>query len=185
MAAIRVADASDAASVHDLVVALSRHLNAESQVRLTPAQLAADMAAERCWCFLAFGTSPSSERPSSERPIGFALGYGSYSTWEGHGLYLEDLYVEPSARGLGVGKELLLAVVQKARREGCRRLQWQALSNNISAMRWYTSDSVGASERVEAGGVRWVNFIMRTAGMEAFAAKREGVAHASGLGAVR
>lgn len=64
-------------------------------------------------------------------PVGFALYYRTYSTWEGrHGIFVEDLFVKQSARGLGVGRMLLSEVAQVARDEGCVRLELNVLHWN-------------------------------------------------------
>src|ERR1700677_467727 len=57
---------------------------------------------------------------------GFALYFFNYSTWVGRpGLYLEDLFVPPEFRGLGIGKALLKKVASIAVEKGCPRLQWE------------------------------------------------------------
>ena len=91
-------------------------------------------------------------------PIGMALFYHSYSTFEGLSLYLEDLYVRPNARGMGCGTLLLKSVAVVAESRGCARLQWQALSWNAKAVEFYAS--MGARQRVD-GATTWLNFIMR------------------------
>ena len=91
-------------------------------------------------------------------PIGMALFYHSYSTFEGLSLYLEDLYVRPNARGMGCGTLLLKSVAVVAESRGCARLQWQALSWNAKAVEFY--ESMGARQRVD-GATTWLNFIMR------------------------
>jgi GNAT superfamily N-acetyltransferase len=69
---------------------------------------------------------------------GFALFFFNYSTWEGRpGIYLEDLFVEPERRGLGIGKALLQRVAAIAVEKGCRRMQWQVLDWNTSAIKFY------------------------------------------------
>jgi GNAT superfamily N-acetyltransferase len=69
-----------------------------------------------------------------DQPLGFALWYLSFSTWEGiNGLYLEDLYVRPAARGTGAGKELLAALAAICTERGYRRLEWVMLSWNPAA----------------------------------------------------
>jgi GNAT superfamily N-acetyltransferase len=71
-------------------------------------------------------------------PVGFALFFESYSTWEGHhGLYLEDLYVQPAHRGSGLGKALLAGVAAIAVEEGCPRLEWSVLDWNTPSIDFY------------------------------------------------
>jgi GNAT superfamily N-acetyltransferase len=69
---------------------------------------------------------------------GFALYFFNYSTWMGRpGLYLEDLFVEPQFRGLGIGKALLQRVAAIAVEKNCRRLQWEVLDWNTPAIEFY------------------------------------------------
>lgn len=88
------------------------------------------------------------ERPGAEalvarlggEPVGFALYFTNFSTWLGRrGLYLEDLYVRPAARGRGVGRALLARLARIATRRGCRRLEWWVLDWNEPAIRFYRS----------------------------------------------
>jgi GNAT superfamily N-acetyltransferase len=72
------------------------------------------------------------------QPAGFALYFFNYSTWLGcPGLYLEDLFVQPEFRGLGIGKALLQRVAAIAVEKGCRRLQWEVLDWNTPAIDFY------------------------------------------------
>jgi GNAT superfamily N-acetyltransferase len=72
------------------------------------------------------------------QPAGFALYFFNYSTWLGRpGLYLEDLFVEPQLRGLGIGKALLQRVAAIAVEKGCQRLQWTVLDWNTPAIGFY------------------------------------------------
>jgi GNAT superfamily N-acetyltransferase len=72
------------------------------------------------------------------RPAGFALYFFNYSTWVGRpGIYLEDLFVFPELRGLGIGKALLQRVAAIALERGCRRLQWAVLDWNTPAIDFY------------------------------------------------
>jgi GNAT superfamily N-acetyltransferase len=83
-----------------------------------------------------FGASPAlfghvACRPGADQPIGFALWFLNFSTWEGrHGIYLEDLYVHPSARGSGAGKQLLATLAQICVERGYPRLEWWVLHWN-------------------------------------------------------
>ncbi len=73
-------------------------------------------------------------------PAGFAFYFFNYSTWVGRpGLYLEDLFVHPEFRGLGIGKALLQRVAAIAVENGCPRLQWEVLDWNTPAIDFYSA----------------------------------------------
>lgn len=72
------------------------------------------------------------------KPVGFALFFHNFSTWEGKkGLYLEDLYVTPDARGLGVGTQLLQHLAGIAMDRDCARFEWWVLDWNQNAIDLY------------------------------------------------
>jgi GNAT superfamily N-acetyltransferase len=72
------------------------------------------------------------------RPAGFAFYFFNYSTWQGKpGIYLEDLFVEPDLRSLGIGKALLERVAAIAVEKGCGRFQWAVLDWNTPAIDFY------------------------------------------------
>src|ERR1035438_4888336 len=72
------------------------------------------------------------------RPAGFAFYFFNYSTWMGPpGLYLEDIFVQPEFRGLGIGKALLQQVAAIAIERNCPRLQWEVLDWNTPAIDFY------------------------------------------------
>jgi GNAT superfamily N-acetyltransferase len=73
------------------------------------------------------------------RVIGCALWFLNFSTWRGTGIYLEDLYVRPDARGGGLGKALLLALAEECVARGYARLEWRVLDWNRPAIDFYTS----------------------------------------------
>jgi GNAT superfamily N-acetyltransferase len=73
-------------------------------------------------------------------PLGFALFFHNFSTWEGRpGVYLEDLYVTPDARGRGVGKALLERLARITVERDCARLEWAVLDWNAPAIGFYRS----------------------------------------------
>ncbi|MEP7008526.1 MAG: GNAT family N-acetyltransferase [Sphingomonas bacterium] len=88
-----------------------------------------------------FGERPVAEAVMAERdgePLGMALFFHNFSTWTGwRGLYLEDLYVTPAARGSGVGKALLSHLAAIAVDRGCTRLEWAVLNWNQKAIDFY------------------------------------------------
>jgi GNAT superfamily N-acetyltransferase len=72
------------------------------------------------------------------RPAGFALWFYSFSTFRGrHGIYLEDLYVRPAARGHGLGKLLVAQLARRCVTEGLGRLEWSVLDWNTPAIDFY------------------------------------------------
>ncbi|HTB96558.1 MAG TPA: GNAT family N-acetyltransferase [Terracidiphilus sp.] len=74
------------------------------------------------------------------KPAGFAFYFFNYSTWMGRpGLYLEDLFVLPEFRGLGIGKALLQRVAAVAVENRCPRLQWEVLDWNTPAIDFYAA----------------------------------------------
>lgn len=76
----------------------------------------------------------------NNEPVGFALFFHNFSTFLGKAnLYLEDLYVRPSVRGLGIGKTLLSALGKIAIDRDCGRLDWWCLDWNKSSIDFYKS----------------------------------------------
>ncbi len=72
------------------------------------------------------------------KPVGFALFFHNFSTWEGKkGLYLEDLYITPDARGQGVGTQLLQHLARIAMDRDCARFEWWVLDWNKNAIDLY------------------------------------------------
>jgi GNAT superfamily N-acetyltransferase len=72
--------------------------------------------------------------------VGCALWFRNFSTWHGtHGIYLEDLYVQPAARGGGLGKALLTALAEECVARGYARLEWWVLDWNEPAIGFYKS----------------------------------------------
>lgn len=110
-----------------------------------------------------FGPQPAAEAVIAEEagaPVGFALFFHNFSTWKGRrGLYLEDLYVTPAARGKGVGGALLRHLAWIAVERNCARFEWAVLDWNADAIAVYRRmGSVGLDEwtvqRVEGEALR-------------------------------
>jgi len=79
---------------------------------------------------------------------GCALWFLNFSTWRGtHGIYVEDLYVQPSYRGQGAGRALLAELAAECARRGFSRLEWAVLDWNAPAIAFYTS--LGAEAQSE------------------------------------
>lgn len=90
-----------------------------------------------------FGARPYAEVVIGEldgTPQGFALFFHNFSTFEGRpGIYLEDLFVRPEARGSGLGKALLVHLAALCTRRDCARLEWSVLDWNAPAIGFYQS----------------------------------------------
>lgn len=90
-----------------------------------------------------FGPSPIAESLIGEVDgvaQGFALFFHNFSTWTGKkGIHLEDLFVRPASRGIGLGKALFLEVARIAHERGCARLEWAVLDWNTPAIHFYKS----------------------------------------------
>lgn len=90
-----------------------------------------------------FGVRPYAEVVIGEfdgTPQGFALFFHNFSTFEGRpGLYLEDLFVRPAARGSGLGKALLAHLAELCVDRDCARLEWSVLDWNAPAIGFYQS----------------------------------------------
>jgi GNAT superfamily N-acetyltransferase len=128
---IRTATAADAAQILAFIRALAVYERAPDAVLATEEGLLRD----------GFGPNPFYQCLIAEhdaRPAGFALYFYNYSTWMGQpGIYLEDLFVLPELRGLGIGKALLRQVAAFAIEKGCQRLQWEVLDWNTPAIDFY------------------------------------------------
>ena len=128
---IRPATRADIPQILKFIRALAAYERAPEAVMATEADLERD----------GFGLNPFYFCLIAEhegRPAGFAFYFFNYSTWLGQpGLYLEDLFIEPDLRGLGIGKALLERVAAIAVEKGCPRLQWAVLDWNTPAIEFY------------------------------------------------
>ncbi len=120
-----------------------------------------------------FGDDPAAEvliaRLDGE-PAGFALFFHNYSTFLAQrGVYLEDLFVNPSGRGKGVGRALLAALARIAVERNCRRLEWAVLDWNELAMGFYRN--IGAQPMNE-----WTTFRMSGEPLEKLAGESATIA---------
>ena len=127
---IRPATRADVPRVFELICELASFENAREQVETNCEVLERD----------GFGPNPLFGllvAQDGEEVVGMALTYFRYSTWKGKRLYLEDLVVSEKARGKGVGKALLNAIIQTARDTNCTGLMWQVLDWNTPAIEFY------------------------------------------------
>ncbi len=140
-AVTRPATSADAALILALIGELAEYEKLADEVKASQADIAAIlfMPSPRAFCDIA---------ELDGEAVGFALWFYSVSTFEGrHGLYLEDLFVRPRARGRGAGLALLRRLAQRCRDEGLARLEWAVLDWNDLAINFY--DALGATAKTE------------------------------------
>jgi GNAT superfamily N-acetyltransferase len=135
---IRPATPADLPLIAALIRALADYEKLAEAVRFAEADLARHL----------FGERPAAEVVIGERDgvaQGFALFFHNFSTFEGRpGIYLEDLFVRPEARGAGLGRALLAYLAGLAVKRGCARLEWAVLDWNAPAIAFY--EKLGARE---------------------------------------
>ena len=131
--AIRMAAAADVPTILHFIRALARYEKLEHEVVADEPALHASL----------FGARPAAEVLLAElagAPVGIALFFQSYSTFLARpGLYLEDLFVEPVARGKGVGAALMSALAQIAVSRNYGRFEWSVLDWNKPALDFYAT----------------------------------------------
>ena len=106
---------------------------------------------------------------ADHEPVGMALFHSSYSTWEGRTIYVEDVYITPRARRLGVGARLFKICARAARAAGAKRLQWSCLDWNSPALTLYER-KLGAQPLSE-----WTLFRLDSSAIERIAVERVAV----------
>merc|ERR1712168_1770326 len=99
-----------------------------------------------------------------QKIVGYALFYPTYSTWKGPMMFMEDLYVTPSMRQMGIGSLLWRKVSEMALQRGCQRLQWTCLDWNKGAI--YMYEKFGGENLTRSEN--WNFFRMDRETMEAF-----------------
>jgi len=132
---IRAATPSDVPAIHAMIRELAEYERAPEHARATEQQLHDALFGEHPAVFALIA-----EEATESDPVGFALWFRNFSTWTGtHGVYLEDLYVRPSARGGGHGKALLSALAGICVERGYERFEWWVLDWNDPSIGFYRS----------------------------------------------
>ena len=138
---IRYATPGDVPDILRMIRDLAEYERALHEVKATEEQLRAHL----------FGDDPKVFAHVAEhegKVVGFALWFLTFSTWNGtHGIYLEDLYVEPDARGHGYGRALLTELARIADERGYERVEWSVLNWNTPAIGFY--EALGARPQDE------------------------------------
>jgi GNAT superfamily N-acetyltransferase len=130
---IRPASHSDLPLIAQLIRDLATYEKLAHEVRFDEAVLGAKLFGPRPYAEVVIGEVAGVAQ-------GFALFFHNFSTFEGRpGIYLEDLFVRPEARGAGLGKALLAHLAHLAVERDCARLEWSVLDWNEPAIGFYRS----------------------------------------------
>ena len=128
---IRPATVDDAATIVRFIQALAAYEKLSHEAKATQDDIVRDL----------FGTAPKVFCEIAEwagEPVGFALWFYTYSTFQGrHGIWLEDLFVDPSLRGRGIGKSLLAHLARRCVAEDLGRFEWWVLDWNTPSIEFY------------------------------------------------
>jgi GNAT superfamily N-acetyltransferase len=130
---IRPAEERDVESLVALIRDLAEYERSPGSVEIDPAMLSDAL----------FGESPAVFAHVADEGgqiLGMAIWFRNFSTWTGtHGIYLEDLFVRPEARGSGIGRQLVAELASIAHQSGYRRIDWAVLTWNEPALGFYRS----------------------------------------------
>ncbi|KAL4977683.1 acyl-CoA N-acyltransferase [Aspergillus desertorum] len=165
---IRLATAEDVPLILQFIRELADYEKALHEVEATEKSLLAtlsfpDDTPKRGSVYTALITPPATRENPSPKPVGMALFFYNYSTWRAApGIYLEDLYVQPSARGNGYGFKLLKWLAAKVLEIRGRRLEWSVLTWNEPSIKFYKQ--VGAKAMDE-----WLKMMVEGEALERLA----------------
>ncbi|KAL5048666.1 hypothetical protein BDW71DRAFT_16531 [Aspergillus fruticulosus] len=165
---IRLATAEDVPLILQFIRELADYEKALHEVEATEKSLLATLsfpndAPKRGSVYTALITPPTTPENPSPKPVGMALFFYNYSTWRAApGIYLEDLYVQPGARGNGYGFKLLKWLAAKVLEIRGRRLEWSVLKWNEPSIEFYKQ--VGAKAMDE-----WLKMMVEGEALERLA----------------
>jgi GNAT superfamily N-acetyltransferase len=129
--AVRKARRADAKAIVDLIVGLAQFERLEPPDSSAKRRLAKDIFEKKLAKVLIASIG--------RKPVGYALYFYTYSSFTARPtLYLEDIFVREQHRQEGVGRVLFINCVREATRHGCGRMEWQVLTWNVKAMRFYS-----------------------------------------------
>lgn len=132
---IRPATRDDAPALLAMISELAEYERAVEHAQATEEQLRSALFGEHPAAFALIA-----EHGATGEPVGFALWFRNFSTWTGtRGVYLEDLYVRPHARGAGYGKALIAALAAICDNLGYERFEWSVLDWNEPSIAFYKS----------------------------------------------
>ncbi|MBK9727030.1 MAG: GNAT family N-acetyltransferase [Saprospiraceae bacterium] len=129
---VRKAKTSDFDEIHSLIKEFAAFIKTPERVLITPEQMLKDKDFFNCLIAL-----------DDRVIIGFATYFIAYYSWSGKAIYLDDLYVVPTFRGLGIGSKLFEHAIETAKAANCNKLKWQVSYWNNKAIAFY--ENLGAT----------------------------------------
>lgn len=130
---IRLAEPTDTSDIHSVIYELAVYEKAPDEMVATIEQINESLFSDHpvAFCHVA---------EVEGKIVGIALWFLNYSTWLGKsGIYLEDLFVQPEYRGLGIGKGFMKTLAQLCIERGYERFQWWVLDWNEPSIEFYKS----------------------------------------------
>jgi GNAT superfamily N-acetyltransferase len=136
---LRPAELRDVGAIVQLVRELAEFEKLTHLLQVTPEKLRPHLFGEKPMAEAWVAELPAEALAPGESPVvAFALFFTSFSTFLAQpGLHLEDLYVKPAHRGLGIGGALLTRLARLANERHCGRFEWNVLDWNENAIRFY------------------------------------------------
>lgn len=129
---IRKGEVKDFVQVYALITEFATFITTPEKVLNSPKQMEADKDFFQCYIAL-----------DGEKLIGFATYFFAYYSWTGKAIYLDDLYVQESYRGLGIGTKFFDTILETGKQENCIKLKWQVSSWNSKAIEFYKKRGAG------------------------------------------
>ena len=130
---LRAAALEDVEDIIQLIHELAAYEKLQPHVKISPPDLQKTLFCQnpKVFCVIA---------EVAAQKVGFAIYFYNFSTFLGrHGLYIEDLYVRPDARGQGIGKGIFRFLAREASQHACGRMEWCVLNWNTPAIAFYKS----------------------------------------------
>lgn len=136
---IRKAQKEDMNAVLELIQELATFEKEPDAVVVTVADLVRDGFGDNplFYCFVGEIEGNSNESKQAKQIVGMALYYYRYSTWKGKTIHLEDLIVKEKMRGSGLGFALYSKIIEQAKIDKVRRIEWAVLDWNTTAINFY------------------------------------------------
>jgi len=136
---LRPAELRDVAGIVQLIRELAEFERLTHLLQVTPEKLRPHLFGERPCAEAWVAERPAHALAEGEAPVvAFALFFTNFSTFLAQpGLYLEDLYVRPAHRGVGIGRALLTRLARLAAERQCGRFEWSVLDWNTDAIGFY------------------------------------------------